>query len=397
MVAEPTHSRARHHFDHAAGSPLRPIARDAWLAAAEVVGNPAGLNGASRRSRSLLEDAREQIAADLRAHPTEVIVTSGGSEADTIAVWGSARWHADQSRADLAKDSVVISAVEHPAVSEITQHWPHVEIVDVDEHGRVRLDDLASKTDHRTGVVSVQTVNNEVGTIQPVDQAAEVAHAAGAWFHTDAVQALIAPGVDFAASAADLVSLSGHKIGAPVGVGILLARRGIEPHVTGLGGGQERQVRSGTQPTALLAGFAAALHETVASRDTEVARLSGLRERLLAGLSRKPDEGGLDGWRVNGGDARDGAGVNPAIVHLTTEGVRADDVLLLLDRFGIDASVGSACRAGLHQPSDVVLAMTGDEVAARSSLRFSMGWSTTMVDVDALVAALPEAVRRARD
>ncbi|CAI9410278.1 cysteine desulfurase family protein [Aestuariimicrobium sp. T2.26MG-19.2B] len=379
MAAEAT----RHYFDHAAHSPLRPAARQAWLQAADLVGNPAALHASARRSRAALEDARESIAADLGAHPTEVVLTSGGSEADTLAVWGGVR-----GRASSGRDLVVISAVEHPAVGELARQWPGTLIAGVDPTGSVMMDELARLVGPSTAVVSVQTVNNEVGVVQPVAEAAEIAHAAGAWFHTDAVQALVSPGLDFSASAADLVSVSAHKLGGPVGVGALLVRREVAPAVTGLGGRQERDLRSGTQSAALAAAFAAALHESVASREAERVRMARLRAELLAGLAAA---GQGEGVRVNGGEV-----VNPAIVHLTAPGVRADDVLLLLDRVGIDASVGSACRAGVHQPSEVVLAMTGSTQDALSSLRFSMGWSTTDDDVAALVRELPRALARAR-
>lgn len=387
MAAEPNPqpSATRHYFDHAAHSPLRPVARDAWLAAGEVTGNPSGLHGSARRSRSLLEDARESIAESLGAHPTEVIFTSGGSEADSMAVLGGVRARAGEGRGRL-----VISAVEHPAVAGAVDLWPETVVVGVDQKARLDLDELATHLGPEAGsasvcLVSVQTVNNEVGTVQPVDEVAELAHRAGAWFHTDAVQALLYPGVDFSASQADLMSVSAHKIGGPVGIGVLLARRTVRPTPTTLGGRQERDLRSGTQPTALAAAFAAALREAVENREGEVARISALRADLVAGMSE------VQGVRLNGGDQ-----VNPAIVHVTVEGIRADDVLLLLDRAGIDASVGSACRAGVHQPSEVVLAMTGATQDALSSLRFSMGWTTTGADVAALLAELPRAIATAR-
>lgn len=381
----PRHHPPRHYFDHAAHSPLRSGARQAWLEAAELVGNPAGLHGSARRSRAALEDARESIAADLGAHPTEVIFTSGGSEADSMAVLGGVRARAGEGRGRL-----VISAVEHPAVAGAVDLWPDTVVVGVDAHARVDREELATHLTSATwsaqvGLVSVQTVNNEVGTVQPVDEVAELAHRAGAWFHTDAVQAHLHPGVDFSTSRADLMSLSAHKMGGPVGIGVLLARRTISPTPTTLGGQQERDLRSGTQPTALAAAFAAALRDEAANREHEVSRITALRDQLVRGLA------GVQGVRLNGGDL-----VNPAIVHVTVDGIRADDVLLLLDRAGIDASVGSACRAGVHQPSEVVFAMTGSRSDALSSLRFSMGWTTTAADVGALLAELPGAIATAR-
>lgn len=368
----------RVYLDHAASSPVRESAREALLTGLDVVGNPSGLHTSARAARVVLEDARESLAADVGAHPTEIVFTSGGSEADSLAVLGSLR-----SRP--GRGPVVVSAVEHVAVSGVVRRESLTRVAPVDASGRVLLDELGHLVDAGTSLVSVMTVNNETGTVQPIEAIVGIAHASGAWAHTDAVQALGRTPLDFAALGLDLMSLSAHKVGGPVGVGALVVRRGLGLAALGLGGGQESGLRSGTQPAALAAGFAAASREATASRDDEDRRLREFSRQLEHLASQIP------GARVNGGAAR-----SASIVNVTFDGVRADDVLLLLDRAGIDCSTGSACRAGVHQPSDVLLAMGRTREEASASLRFSLGWSTTQNDLDRLREVLPGAVGSAR-
>ncbi|HSN44415.1 MAG TPA: aminotransferase class V-fold PLP-dependent enzyme, partial [Propionibacteriaceae bacterium] len=239
--------------------------------------------------------------------------------------------------------------------------------------------------DGDTSLVSVMSVNNETGTIQPLEAVVEIAHASGAWAHTDAVQALGRIPLDFVALGLDLMSLSAHKVGGPVGVGALVVRRGLGLAPVGLGGGQESNLRSGTQLAALASAFAAASREAVASLEVEDARLRGYVSDLEALVA------GMGGTRVNGGTER-----SASIVNVTFDGIRADDLLLLLDRAGVDCSTGSACRAGVHQPSDVLLAMGRSVADASASLRFSLGWSTTRADIDRLCELLPDALESAR-
>ncbi len=371
---------ARHYLDHAASSPLRPEARDAMVAAWDAVGNPSSLHGSGRHARSVLEDAREQVAAAVDAHPTEVVFTSGGTEADRLVVEGAAAWGAAHGR-----PRVAASTVEHPAVAQAVRALDERAVwLPVDGDGRVRGDGLDALP-HDVSWASVMWVNNETGALQPLDRVVEACRRAGVRVHSDAVQALGHVRCSFAASGLDALSLSAHKLGGPVGVGALVVRRDAPLGPVSPGGGQERRLRSGTVPVALAAGFAAAATVAVAQVRAEGERLGRLRARLVAGL------GAVTGVRVNGGDH-----VGPAICHVTIEGARADDVLLLLDAVGIDCSTGSACTAGIHQPSDVVLAMGLGEDAAVSSVRFSPGHTTTDADVDALLAAWPDAVARAR-
>ena len=375
-------SGPRGYFDHAATAALLPEARAAWLAAVDLVGNPTGLHASARRVKAALEDARESIAADLGAHPTEVVLTSSGSHGDSIAVLGGLAARPDRR-------VVAISAVEHPGVATAGQTLKHVRELPVGTDARLDLDRAAELVDHDVALVSVQTVNGEVGIIQPIAEVVELGHRHGALIHSDAVQAMALPGVRFAESGLDLASVAAHKIGGPVGIGALLVRRELTLPPSGLGAGQERGIVSGTPSAALAAGFAAALRQTMRLRDQVGAEpLWQVRRRIIEVAS------GIGRVRVNGrGRAGDQV---PSIVHLTIDGTRADDVLFLLDAAGVDASTGASCRAGMHQPSDVVLAMTGSLADASSSIRLSFGWETTEAELDLLLAALPGVVERAR-
>lgn len=387
----------RAYFDHAATAGLLPESRAAWLDAVDLVGNPTGLHASARRVKAMLEDARESIAADLGAHPSEVVFTSSGSHGDSIAVLGGRAVRPD-------RPAVAISAVEHPGVSTLAKTLDPadrglVRELPVGPDARLDLDRAAEMVDQDVALVSVQAINGEVGTVQPLPQVVELAHRVGALVHSDAVQAMALPGVDFAASGLDLASVAAHKIGGPVGIGALLVRRELTLPAAGLGAGQERGIVSGTPSAALAAAFAAALRVTVGLRDeVGVEPLWAVRQRIVDAVA------GIDRVRVNGprlggprlGGPADRALQLPNILHLTIEGTRADDVLFLLDAAGVDASTGASCRAGMHQPSDVVLAMTGSLADASSSIRLSFGWETTDAEVNRVVQVLPGVIDRAR-
>ncbi|UFU07689.1 cysteine desulfurase family protein [Ruania halotolerans] len=377
------------YLDHAATTPVRPVAAAAFAEALEQVGNPSSLHAAGRTARRLVEEARESIAADLGAHPTEVIVTAGGTEADNLAIQGI--WRA---RAGGGRRGLVISAVEHPAVLEPAQWLAAHEGADlievgVDSAGRLDLDDLERSVTARTAVVSVMWANNEVGTIQPIERVVEAAVRAGAPVHSDAVQAVGQVPVDFAASGLDALTASGHKLGAPIGIGVLLVRRelGVTPVLHG--GGQERAVRSGTVPVPGIRAFAAALHEAVAAGEAEAVRLRHLQEQVIDGvLGQIPDV------HLRGTPA--GPGRLPGNAHFSVPGADADALLFALDAAGVCASSGSACQAGVQQPSHVLAAMGDDDGAARSGLRLTLGWTSSEEDVQTVLAALPAAVQQAR-
>lgn len=368
----------RVYLDHAASSPLVPAATEALMRHGRLVGNPASLHTSGRAARAVLEDAREQLAAAVGAHPTEVIFTSGGSEADSIALNAGVRRP--------GRRGVLIGATEHQAVASARMRMAAVGLLSCDRDGLLDVDELSERLSNGSALVSVMSVNNETGTIQPLQRAVEASHEVGAWFHTDAVQALGHIPLDFAASGADLMSLSAHKIGGPVGIGALLVRRDVDLAPWGLGGGQEREVRSGTQPAMLAAAFAAAAAHAVQNLEAETARLRTLRDRLTERVRAT-----ITGSFLNGA-----AEASPAIANFTFDGVRADDLLMLLDQAGIDCSTGAACHAGVHQPSDVLLAMGRSLEQAQASVRFSFGPSTTTDDVATLIQVLPDVVSLAR-
>ena len=370
------------YLDHAATAPLRPEAEAAIIAQLRsAAGNPTGSHGPARAARRVVEQARDEVAAALGCAPGELVFTSGGTEADNLAVNGV-----------LAATGgiAVCSAVEHHAVLHPVIASGGT-TVPVTAGGVVDLDGLAAALDRLDDVrlVSVMLVNNEVGTIQPLaDVAAVVAdHAPGAVVHTDAVQA--APWLDLrtAAAPAQLVSVSAHKVGGPHGVGALVVREGTPLRAQLLGGGQERERRSGTHDVAGIAGFAAAVTATATERHAVVVRLEGLRHRLADGLLAR-----VPGSAETGDRATKVAGS----CHLLVDGVDAEALLVLLDRAGIHASAGSSCASGALEPSHVLAAMGVERTAARGALRLSLGATTTKADVDHTLAVVPDAVDRLR-
>lgn len=380
------------YLDHAATTPMLPEAVEAMAAQLAQVGNASSLHAAGRRARRVVEESRETIAAALGARPSEVVLTSGGTEADNLAVKGI--YWARRAQ-DPRRRRVVVSAVEHHAVIDAAE-WlaehegAEVTWLPVDETGRVQveaLDELLQRAGDEVALVSVMWANNEVGTVQPVAELAALAHAHGVPVHSDAVQAVGQLPVDFAASGTDAMTLTGHKLGGPYGVGALLARRELAPVPLLHGGGQERDMRSGTLDTPAIVGFAAAAEIAVKQQADLAVRLAGLRDRLVAGvLDRVPDA-------LYNGDPEDRL---PGNAHLRFPGCEGDALLMLLDARGIECSTGSACNAGVPQASHVLLAMGADPDQARSSLRFSLGHTSTASDVDALVEAIGPAVERAR-
>ncbi|HEX9775390.1 MAG TPA: cysteine desulfurase family protein [Actinomycetota bacterium] len=370
------------YLDHAATTPLLPEARAAMEPyLGERFANASSLHAGAREARKAIEEAREHVAAAAGARPEEVIFTSGGTEADNLALQGAAWRQKGQGR-----DGIVVSAIEHHAVLD-TAAWLGrqgfvVRIVGVHRDGVLDLDALADAIDGTTGVVSVMAANNEVGTIQPVTSVAEIAHETGARFHTDAVQAL--PWIPLDAARADLIALSAHKLGGPKGVGALVVRRGVGVEPIVHGGGQERGIRSGTYNVAGIAGFGEAVRLTVERLAATAARVRALRDRLEAGLL-----GRIDGLRVHGA----GAERLPNNCNVGIEGVESEPLLLLLDGAGVAASSGSACSSGATEPSHVLQAMG---LRPSGVLRLTLGVTTTEEEVDAAVDAVVSAVERLR-
>lgn len=380
------------YLDHAATTPLSAPALAALTTELSRSGNPSSLHGSGRRARRVVEDARETLARAAGAHASEVIFTSGGTEADNLAVKGLfwARRDADRRRT-----RILCSAVEHPAVQDAVEWLERHEGADViwlpvTEEGIVRLDileqELIAGAD-RIALVTVMWANNEVGALQPVADITALAARHGIPVHSDAVQAFGSVPVSFADSGLATMAVSGHKIGGPVGVGALLVGRAVKLTPVQHGGGQERDIRSGTLDTAGIAAFAAAAEDAVTRLPEESVRITELRDQLIAGVGRVVPEAVLRGPRIDR---------LPGNAHFTFPGCEGDSLLFLLDMAGVESSTGSACTAGVPRPSHVLLAMGLSETEARGAQRFSLGHTSTPEDVDALVAALPEAYERAR-
>lgn len=380
------------YLDHAATTVVREEVARAYAEDLTRLGNPSSTHTFGREARRMVEEARESIAADLGAHPTEVIFTSGGTEADNLGVVGA--FHA-ATTGDASRRAVAISAVEHHAVLDAA-HWlgsaqgAEVTELAVDREGVLDLEALTAYlaiAGERIAVVGVMWANNETGAIQPMREVVAACAEVGVPVHSDAVQAVGHLPIDFAASGLSTLALTGHKIGAPVGVGALLARRDAALAPVLHGGGQERGIRSGTLDAAGARALATAVRLSVAEREQETARLATLRDRLQAGVQAV----------VHDVQVRSASADRlPGHLLVTIRGTDADAVLFGLDAAGIAASSGSACTAGVTQPSHVLLAMGDDERTARSAIRFTLGRTTTDADVEHVLAALPDVVDRAR-
>jgi cysteine desulfurase len=384
------------YLDHAATTPMVPEALEAMTSQLGLVGNPSSLHAAGRAARRVVEEARESLAQALGARPSEVVFTGGGTEADNLAIKGL-YWA--RRAEDPRRSRILASAVEHHAVMDcalwLAEHEAaQVEWLPVDGHGRVHPETLrAALADDPDSValVSVMWANNEVGTVQPITELAAVAHEFGVPIHSDAVQALGQLPVDFTASGLDAMTVTGHKIGGPLGVGALVLSRALAPTPVLHGGGQERDVRSGTLDTPAIAGFAAAAEVAVKRQPERAEHLAGLRDDLVRRFAAAvPDA-------VIGGDPNLSLAHRlPGNAHFSFPGCEGDALLLLLDARGIECSTGSACSAGVPQPSHVLIAMGIPEDLARGSLRFSFGHTSTPADVDAVADVIGPVVERAR-
>ena len=373
----------RAYLDHAATTALLPEAAEAWRDAASRVGNPSSLHAAGRSARRLVEEARESIADDLHVRPSEVIFTSGGTEADNLAVKGLAWAHPERPR-------ILCSAIEHHAVLDpvvwLGEQGHEIDWLPVDSFGRVDPDVVKARLGDDVALCTVMWANNEVGTVQPIAEIAAACAEAGVPFHTDAVQALGQLPIDGSLPGLTSMALSGHKVGAPVGTGALILRRDARVVPVVHGGGQEREVRSGTLDAAGVAAFGVAVHHAVEAQAAHAARLVALRQDLIDGIMRLAPDAIVNGDPVER---------LPANVHVSFPGCEGDTLLMLLDAAGVECSTGSACTAGVPEPSHVLEAMGVDPGLARGSLRFSLGCSSTSDDVDRVSEVLPAALERA--
>lgn len=384
------------YFDHAATTPVKPTAIRVLTEQMPQLANPSSLHGAGRRARLAVDSARAQLAAAAGAHPSEVIFTSGGTEADNLALKGL--WWQRRSE-DSRRHRILLPGIEHHAVLD-TAEWleshegAQLDIIEVDGDGVLDLESLKRLLSHQPETIALVTAmwaNNETGAIQPVPEIARLCAEAGVPFHTDAVQAFGSVPVSFSESGASTMAISGHKIGAPVGVGALLVRRDVKLTPVLHGGGQERDIRSGTLDAAGICAFAAVAEETVGGLDAESARIAGLRDELLEAVA------GLEGVTLRGPDPRVVPEKRlPNNLHITVDGAEGDSVLFMLDMAGFDTATGSACTAGVPRASHVLLAMGLSEAEARGAQRFSLGWTTTAEDVQALAGSLPSVIQQAR-
>jgi cysteine desulfurase len=380
------------YLDHAATTPTRPEVVEAMLPhLTERFGNPSGAHASARLARRAVDESRDAVAELLGCEPGEVVFTSGGTESDNTAVFGVPR------RATAMEDpTVVCSAIEHHAVLDPV-HALGGRTVAVDPTGRLDLDALAATLDPTVALVSLMLVNNEVGTVQPLDEAAALVrqHAPQATVHTDAVQAVSWLDVANAASRAQLISISAHKFGGPKGVGALAVRRGVSLAPLLLGGGQERGLRSGTHDVAGIVGLATAARLVLDERTVAVDRVAAHRDRLVDGLLAE-----IDGLHETGVAAGTGAAGRTAKIagsaHLCIEGVRSEELLFLLEQEGVEASAASSCASGAMEPSHVLAAMGIERELAFGSLRLSLGYGTSAADVDRVLDVLPPIVARLR-
>lgn len=391
------------YLDHAATTALRPEARDAWLSAHETLGNASSVHGAGQAARRLLEDARDAVASALGCEPIEVVFTSGGTEAINLAVKGlwlaaDADAAADAGAESSATGPIVLPDGEHhatiDAVAWLASRWgAAVSPVGLDSVGRI-APALFADALPGAALATALVANNEVGTRNDAAALARAARDAGVPLHLDAVAALGTVALDFAAwrgggatpDGLVAMSVSGHKVGAPVGTGALVVSRHAQLTPLAHGGGQQRGLRAGTQDVAGAAAFAAALDIAEAERPHEAVRVERLRGRLIEGIRS------LVPSAVILGDLRDRL---PGNVHVLFPGTIGETLLFLFDTVGIAVSTGSACQAGVTEPSHVVLALGRDADDARAVLRLTLGRTSTDADVDAFLAALPEVHRRA--
>lgn len=373
---------------------MAPVAIEALVRELSRVGNASSLHAAGREARKVVEDGREAIALAAGARPNDVIFTSGGTEADNLAIKGL-YW--SRRKADPRRKRILATAVEHHAVLDPVQ-WlvesegAEVFWIPVDSIARINIAALRKEVQRdpeSIALITAMSANNEVGTLQPIDEVVAIAAEYGIPVHSDSVQLFGKVPFDFQTSGLSCVTLSAHKIGGPVGIGALLVKRGVDLVPVLHGGGQERDVRSGTLDPPAIASFAAAAESAVTHMHEEEIRLRALRDDLASQVVKLiPDA-------IVNGDS-ESSGRLPGIAHFTFPGAEGNALLLLLDAQGVQCSTGSACSAGVPRPSHVLLAMGMTEGEARSSLRFSLGRTSTQADVDAVVRVIVPVVERAR-
>ena len=371
--------------DNAATTPVsREVIEEMSQAFTDAWGNPSSLHSKGREAKVLLDGARERIAAVLHCRADEVYFTSCGTESDNWAIKGAARRLAKKG-----KNRIVTTAIEHPAVLQsckaLEKEGFEVIYVGVDEFGLVKMDELCDAINEKTAIVAVMYANNEIGTIEPVEEIAQLAHAKGALMFTDAVQAIGNVDIDLSKSGVDMLALSGHKIHTPKGIGMLYIKRGVFIDNLVDGGGQERRHRGGTENVAYALGLAKAL-EVAVSKIPELSSVEKKRDRLIAELTKIPYS------KLNGHPTKRLAGN----VNVGFEFIEGESLLLLLDMSGICASTGSACSSASLEPSHVLLATGVPHEKAHGSVRLSISHETSDEDIDYILEKLPPIVERLR-
>ncbi|MFW0108519.1 cysteine desulfurase family protein [Rothia sp. P7181] len=393
----------RTYLDHAATTQPLASVIDEVTEHLKYSGNASALHSAGRRARAVVEQARERIAQAVGCDSAEVIFTAGGTEADNLAIKGIYR---KRTHINPQCRRILISSIEHHAVSESAE-WleAHEQAqlcwIPVDSHGLIdmkALKALIEEDPENTALITVMWANNEVGTIQPIRKIAELSATYNIPFHTDAVQAFGAIPINFRQIGANSMAISGHKMGAPQGIGALIATRTTALAPVLHGGGQERAVRSGTLDTASIAGFGVAAQEVTQHLAEEMVRLGTLRNTLIERIRHEIPNATLRGAEPESIEELEQEGATrrlPHNVHFTFDGCEGDSLLFLLDMAGIESSTGSACNAGVPRPSHVLLAMGVDEEHARGAQRFTLGHTSTSEDIEALMEALPGAYEQA--
>jgi len=377
----------RIYLDHNATTPVLPAAADRMVAVLrDEFGNPSSVHHFGQRAKAAVDDARSEIAALIGAEPAEVLFTSGGTEADNIAIRGAA-----EVLESSGKRHLIASAIEHEAVlntlKALAKRGFRTTLLSVDESGIVSPASLRDALADDTAVVSVMHANNEIGTIQPIAELAGLAHERGALFHTDAVQSAGKIPIAVKALDVDMLSISGHKFYGPKGVGALWVRRGVRVLPLLTGGRQERSRRAGTENVPGIAGMGVAAHAALAKMKDEGARLAVLRDRLEAGILS-----GVPGTAVNGSTATR----VPNTTNISFDRVEAESLLIALDLEGIAVSTGSACSSGTLEPSHVLKAMGFNAHRTQNSIRFSLGAANTEAEIDRVIAVLPGIVEKLR-
>lgn len=374
------------YLDHSATTPVRvEVASAVMEYMTEKFGNPSSVHSYGREARAGLDKARSQVAQLINAQPEEIVFTSGGTEADNIAIIGAARAYRKKG------NHIITTAVEHHAVLDTCQALLEegfkISVLPVDENGLISLEELKNTITAETVLVSIMHANNEIGTIQPIEEIGKITRDKGVLLHTDAVQSLGKLPIDVKQMNIDLLTGSGHKIYAPKGTGFLYVRKGVRLSSLVHGGGQERKIRSGTENLPGIVGLGLAAELAGKEMESEMRRQAQLRDRLIKGLFERIPELKLNGHPVN----RIASNANISVLY-----VEGESLLLALDLKGIAASSGSACTSGSLDPSHVLLAMGLSHEVAHGSLRMTLGKDTTEADIDYVLEVLPSIVERLR-